>query len=79
MKVLIVRHAESANNVLSMVSYELYMSSRSSDPNLTEAGILQAEKVGKFFKDNGFRIDKSILTINQFSLVHLIEHLQPQL
>jgi broad specificity phosphatase PhoE len=59
MKIIIVRHAESANNVLSMVSYELYMSSRSSDPSLTEAGVLQAEKVGKFLKEFGFKIDKS--------------------
>ena len=41
MKILIVRHAESANNVLSMVSYDLYMSQRSHDPNLTETGVQQ--------------------------------------
>lgn len=41
MKILIVRHAESANNVLSMVSYDLYIQNRSPDPNLTETGIMQ--------------------------------------
>ena len=41
MRILMVRHAESANNVLSMVSYDLYMQNRSPDPNLTETGVLQ--------------------------------------
>jgi broad specificity phosphatase PhoE len=43
MKILIVRHAESANNVLSMVSYDLYIQNRSTDPNLTETGIMQVK------------------------------------
>lgn len=80
MRILVVRHAESANNVLSMVSYDLYMSNRSNDPKLTDNGVDQvnlvynkAKKIGCFLKEKKFKIDKSMSTIMQFIPVAHLE------
>lgn len=41
MRILIVRHAESLNNTLSKIDYELYLNNRISDGGLTENGKVQ--------------------------------------
>jgi len=38
MRILIIRHAESLNNTLSKISYESYISERTSDGAITETG-----------------------------------------
>ena len=46
MRLLIIRHAESANNTLALkVDNAAYMQQRSPDPTITELGVRQAERL----------------------------------
>jgi len=45
MKILLIRHAESANNLQLGLPKEVYQSIRSPDPNITEKGRAQSEKL----------------------------------
>lgn len=48
LRLVLIRHAESRNNVKVMVSYAHYRQSRDSDPPLTALGQEQAEALAKF-------------------------------
>lgn len=52
MRLLLVRHGQSTNNVLAEeLPYEEYIASRSAEPELTPAGCEQAERLAHFFGD----------------------------
>ncbi len=46
MRLIITRHAQSANNVLSDISYEKYTEGRSDDAHITEKGEKDAVILG---------------------------------
>ncbi len=58
MRVILIRHAQSHNNVLSLISYDTYHDCRSDDPQITESGEKSAISVGKYMKHNEFKIDR---------------------
>ncbi len=58
MRIIAIRHAQSSNNVLCDISYELYHNGRSEDPMITEKGEAEAILIGKYLKENKFKIDK---------------------
>lgn len=47
MKLFIIRHAQSANNVLEVENYDYYMRNRVVDPPITALGVKQAECVAR--------------------------------
>ena len=52
MRLLLVRHGQSTNNVLAEeLPYEEYIASRSAEPELTPAGYEQAQRLANFFGD----------------------------
>ena len=52
-----MRHGESTNNVLSKISKELYYQKRVAEPEISEQGIKECEKVGEWLRTNGIKID----------------------
>jgi len=48
LRLLLVRHAESENNVLNLVSKDHYVENRHSDPDITELGTEQAQEAARF-------------------------------
>ena len=50
LRILMIRHGESVNNVLSAISKEHFEAHRSVDPQLSDKGLAQAQCVGQFFK-----------------------------
>ncbi len=55
MRIIFARHAESSNNC---IPNDVHAEERVSDPELSEKGIGQAKALGKFLKENEFKIDK---------------------
>lgn len=54
MRVLIIRHAESANNVLAQgTEYDAYMQRRSADPGITELGFAQSKLLTEHLVGDG--------------------------
>lgn len=58
MRIIVIRHAQSSNNVLSEISYDIYANGRTEDPMITEKGEEEAIVIGRFLKNNNFKIDK---------------------
>jgi broad specificity phosphatase PhoE len=73
MRIIVIRHAESTNNLLSKDSYESYATSRTEDPKITEKGVQDCVTVGKFLSECNFPIDKckSIFYFTYYSLFKL--------
>ena len=64
MRIVLIRHAQSSNNVLSEISYDAYTECRSNDANITEQGEKDSIVVGRFLKQNNFLINKCNFSIN---------------
>lgn len=52
MRIIFVRHAESANNPLLNLPREEYLKVRKSDPDLTELGVKQVQRSSLHFRNN---------------------------
>ena len=70
MRIILVRHAQSSNNVLSEISYDTYAESRSEDAKITEKGEEDAIVLGKFLKHNTFKIDKC--NFQEYFLIYVL-------
>jgi broad specificity phosphatase PhoE len=58
MRIILIRHAHRANNLLREASIADYIESRTEDSNITEKGEKEAIITGRFLKKNNFKIDK---------------------
>ena len=60
MDVLLIRHAESANNALWARDPDAFTSSRTHDPPLTDLGFEQADLLARHLAERGARIDRLV-------------------
>ena len=58
MRLIVMRHGESQNNVLSKISKEAYEQKRSAEPEISEQGVKDCEQVGEWLKTNNIKIDQ---------------------
>ena len=60
MDVLLIRHAESANNALWARDRDAFTTGRTHDPPLTELGFEQADVLARHLAERGARIDRLV-------------------
>ena len=57
MRLILMRHGESQNNVLSKIAQEVYEQYRTYEPELSELGVQESIQMGKALKNSGINID----------------------
>jgi broad specificity phosphatase PhoE len=62
MKVMFIRHAESVNNKIKKDDEKCYYSLRTSDPQVTEKGTIDATKLGKYILEENLLPNKMFVT-----------------
>ena len=58
MRIILMRHGETQNNILAMVSKDSYETQRLEEPELSEIGEKSCRRMGKEMGNLGFHIDK---------------------
>ena len=58
MRIILMRHGETQNNILAMVSKESYETQRLEEPELSERGEKSCRRMGKEMGNLGFNIDR---------------------
>ena len=61
MRIIVIRHGQTLNNILQETSFETYEENRKEDTKLSQKGEEDAIKLGKFLKENEFKINKMYL------------------
>ena len=59
MRIIVIRHGQTLNNILQETSFETYEENRKYT-KLSQKGEEDAIKLGKFLKENEFKINKCI-------------------
>ena len=77
LRVLFVRHAESFNNVLNLVSHDYYRANRMADPILTPLGEEQADEVGKHLAEARSGLLQHISEVHVSPTVRTLETAKP--
>jgi broad specificity phosphatase PhoE len=60
MRVILIRHAQSENNIKKSENEKTYNDVKLNEPSISEKGAIQAEELSLFLKENNTRLDKSI-------------------
>ena len=71
MRLIIMRHGESTNNVLEDISEELYRVKRESDPYLSDVGEQECKNLGVRLTELGIRIDLMVTSAHRRSIQSL--------
>jgi broad specificity phosphatase PhoE len=66
MRVILLRHAQSENNIKKTTNLNDYDKIKENEPKISEHGESQVEQLTSFLKDNNVRFNKSIILIIQF-------------
>ena len=71
MRLIIMRHGESQNNVLAKIDDEIYESTRTAEPELSEQGVKDCRALGARLKEMGLKIDHMITSPHKRAVLSL--------
>ena len=71
MRLIIMRHGESQNNVLSKLSPEMSIAHRTSDPELTQKAIEDCHNVGIRLSEMGIKFDLMLTSPHKRAILSL--------
>ena len=71
MRLIIMRHGESQNNVLSKISHEIYSQVRTYEPELSEHGAATCRRVGERLSEIGIKFDLMLTSAHKRAVLSL--------
>ena len=71
MRLIIMRHGESQNNVLSKISREAWREHRTSEPELSDLGVEECRQTGARMRELGFEFDLMLTSAQKRAILSL--------
>lgn len=71
MRLIIMRHGESQNNILSKISREAWRQHRTSEPELSDQGVDECRRTGARMRELGFEFDLMLTSAHKRAVLSL--------
>ena len=71
MRLIIMRHGESQNNVLAKISPEAWRNHRTSEPELSQRGVQECQAVGTRLSEMGIKFDLMLTSAHKRAILSL--------